>query len=265
MSHRAEHSIDKTAFSCPYCSVFTTQFWYDVFADSLKGEDPHPKLLGDEDRRLFQEATNISEKAKSSMFECIDKIQSGLIFLDRKLDTKEGYSTNNIHLSRCYHCKEIAVWVHDKLVFPGTKSGVVPNRDLPADISRDFEEAREIVNFSPRGAAALLRLCVQKLCLHLGEKGKDLNQDIASLVSKGLNQQIQQSLDIVRVIGNAAVHPGVLNLKDDRQTALVLFEILNSIADQMISQPKAARNMYAKLPEDKRKAIEARDRKAPQS
>jgi hypothetical protein len=156
------------------------------------------------------------------------------------------------------------VWVHDKLVFPGTKSGVVPNRDLPEDIWRDFEEAREIVNSSPRGAAALLRLCVQKLCVHLGEKGKDLNQDITSLVSKGLNPQIQQSLDIVRLIGNAAVHPGMLDLKDDRQTALFLFEILNSIADQMISHPKAVRDMYAKLPEEKRKAIEARDRKASQ-
>jgi hypothetical protein len=40
------------------------------------------------------------------MFEYIDKIQSGLIFLNPKPDTKEAYSTNNIHLSGCYHCKK---------------------------------------------------------------------------------------------------------------------------------------------------------------
>lgn len=158
-----------------------------------------------------------------------------------------------------------AVWVHDKLVFPATKSGVLPNPDLPDAVWRDFEEAREIVNSSPRGAAALLRLCVQKLCLHLGEKGKDLNQDIASLVKKGLHPQLQQSLDIVRVIGNEAVHPGVLALKDDRQTAVRLFEIVNSIADQMISHPRVVREMYAKLPEKKRREIEARDGKTPQA
>ena len=107
--------------------------------------------------------------------------------------------------------------------FPGIKSGVLPNRDLPDDILRDFEEAREIANSSPRGAAALLRLCVQKLCTHLAEKGKNINDDIASLVRKGLNPKIQQSLDIVRVIGNEAVHPGELDLKDDRETALLLF------------------------------------------
>jgi hypothetical protein len=37
MPHRVEPSISETAFSCPYCSALTTQFWYDVFVDPLKG------------------------------------------------------------------------------------------------------------------------------------------------------------------------------------------------------------------------------------
>ena len=39
-------------------------------------------------------------------------------------------------------------------------------------------------------------------CGHLGESGKNINDDIAALVKKGLNLMIQQSLDVVRVIGN---------------------------------------------------------------
>jgi hypothetical protein len=128
---------------------------------------------------------------------------------------------------------------------------------------RDFQEAREIVNSSPRGAAALLRLCVQKLCKHLGEQGKNIDDDIASLVKKRLDPLVQKSLDIVRVIGNEAVHPGVLDLRDDRDTALRLFELINSIADQMISHPKNVTDLYEKLPENKRKRIEERDGKTP--
>jgi hypothetical protein len=153
------------------------------------------------------------------------------------------------------------VWVHDRLLFPAQKIGVSPNADLPPEVIRDFEEARKIADASPRGAAALLRLCIQKLCLHLGEKGKDLDEDIGNLVKKGLSPLVQKSLDVVRVIGNEAVHPGVLDLKDDRNTVTTLFQLLNVIADQMISHPKTVQTMYEKLPETKRKAIEKRDGK----
>ncbi len=105
-------------------------------------------------------------------------------------------------------------------------------------------------------------MCVQKLCVHLGEKGKNIDDDIGSLVKKGLNPLVQKSLDIVRVIGNEAVHPGRIDLKDDRDTAMTLLGILNAIADQMISHPKTVETMYEKLPETKREAIERRDAKA---
>jgi hypothetical protein len=138
----------------------------------------------------------------------------------------------------------------------------MPNQDLPNEVLRDFEEARTILGLSPRGAAALLRLCVQKLCIHLGEKGKNIDDDIASLVKNGLNPLVQKSLDIVRVIGNEAVHPGVIDLNDDRDTASQLLNLINSIADQMISHPKQVEAMYEKLPESKRAAIEKRNEKS---
>ena len=67
---------------------------------------------------------------------------------------------------------------------------------------------------------------------------------------------MQQSLDAVRVIGNEAVHPGTLDLKDDRDTATRLFDLMNIIAEQMISNPKHVKEIYEKIPEEKRKAIE---------
>jgi len=144
-------------------------------------------------------------------------------------------------------------------MFPANKATIEPNSDLPDDIIHDFEESREIVDASPRGAAALMRLCIQKLCKHLGEKGKCIDEDIASLVKKGLDPLVKQSLDIVRVIGNEAVHPGVLDLKDDKETALRLFDLLNAIANQMITHPKTVASLYEKLPPEKREAIERRD------
>jgi hypothetical protein len=145
------------------------------------------------------------------------------------------------------------------MIYPTSGSAPLPNPDLPHGIKLDYEEARSIVSFSPRGAAALLRLAIQKLCKHLGEKGKDLNTDIANLVKKGLDPKIQKALDVVRVIGNEAVHPGQIDLKDDTKTVEKLFTLVNLIAEAMISQPKHVDNLYKSLPPDKKDQIKKRN------
>lgn len=130
------------------------------------------------------------------------------------------------------------------------------------DIKRDYNEAGSIVFQSPRGAAALLRLAIQKLCKELGEPGKDLNRDIQSLVDKGLNEPVQQALDAVRVIGNEAVHPGTMDLRDDRATAMTLFGLVNLIVEEMVTRKNRAISVYSTLPPEKLKGIKERQEKA---
>ena len=97
--------------------------------------------------------------------------------------------------------------------------------------------------------------------MHLKEPGKNINSDIAALVKKGLDPRVQQALDVVRVIGNNAVHPGQIELKDDRVTAEKLFGLVNLITEIMISQPKHVGAMFDSLPEAVREGIEKRDNK----
>ncbi len=149
------------------------------------------------------------------------------------------------------------------MVHPLATLGPPPHEDMPDDVRRDFAEARGIGQRSPRGAAALLRLCVQKMMLHLGQPGENINDDIAALVAAGLPVEVQQALDAVRVIGNESVHPGEMALEDDLDTAETLFALVNLIVEDRIAKPKMVRAIYAKLPDKKRKAIEARDRASP--
>lgn len=162
-------------------------------------------------------------------------------------------------VSKCYNCSEVALWIADRMVFPAYGEVEHPNPDMPADVQIDYIEASSILKNSPRGAAALLRLAIQKLCVELGGSGRNINDDIALLVSKGLDRKVQQALDIVRVIGNNAVHPGEINLKDDRKTAESLFALVNLIVDAMISQPRHLDSMFGSLPQGARDAISKRD------
>jgi len=133
---------------------------------------------------------------------------------------------------------------------------------MPDDVKTDFEEARCIVGLSARGACALLRLAVQKLTVDLGEEGQNINDDIASLVEKGLPVEVQQALDSLRVIGNEAVHPGELDLRDDTETATKLFDLLNFVVKDRIAEPKERRRIFGLIPESKRAAIARRDEKS---
>jgi len=171
----------------------------------------------------------------------------------------ETYVLTNFASAKCSHCDGISVWLDKKMVYPLSGNIEMANIDLPDDIKNDYNEAKDIVNISPRGSSALLRLAIQKLCGHLGEKAKSINDDIANLVKKGLPIQLQQALDSVRVIGNHAVHPGVIDLDDKPETAYALFSFVNIICDYFIAQPKKINEVFSNLPQKDRDNIAKRD------
>ena len=161
---------------------------------------------------------------------------------------------------RCAHCDGLSVWIHGNMVDPDTASAAMPHEDMPENCIPDFMEARSIISRSPRGSAALLRLTIQKLMPHLGEKGKNIDTDIASLVQKGLPVQVQQALDACRVIGNESVHPGEMDIADSPEVAVQMCDLINFIVENRISQPKKIQAIYATIPASKQAAIASRDK-----
>lgn len=178
------------------------------------------------------------------------------------LHPNRGYINTAIYACLCSHCGSYSFWeeTSKKMFLPAFAPVAMPHTDLPAECTDDYKEAREVFSTSPRSAAALLRLCIQKLMIHLGEKGKNINDDIASLVQKGLSVQIQRALDICRVVGNNAVHPGSLDLNDSPEVASQLFGLINFIVEDRIAHPKQIAELYEKLPKEAREAIDKRDK-----
>ena len=105
----------------------------------------------------------------------------------------------------------------------------------------------------------MLRLAVERLMPHLDAKAKNINASIGLLVAKGLDPKIQRALDVLRVIGNEAVHPGQIDLKDDKTTALKLFDLVNIIVQTLITTPKQINSMFDSLPSNALDGIKKRD------
>lgn len=252
-------TLGAKSFTCPHCGAISHQNWYRPFIDSYNKDSgpwiPDPSIIED-----IRQNRNFESENKAKFIKFFERMLAKELFLEvhasnSYLDTE----LSNLSVSRCYSCDAFSLWVSDDLIYPEGELQFQPNEEMPSDVLLDFEEAASIIDKSARGAAALLRLAIQRLMPHLGQKGKSLDDDIGELVKQGLDGRIQKALDVVRVVGNNAVHPGQIDLRDNKTTAIELFRLVNLIVEAMIATPKHIEEMYGSLPEGARKAIEKRD------
>jgi len=167
----------------------------------------------------------------------------------------------NFYLSLCSKCKRYSVWLNDKIIYPDLSFAPWPTQDMPLDIKDGYLEARGVVTSSPKASSALLRMCLRNLMIHLGESGKNIELDISNLIKKGLPKKFHHALWAAGVIGAGATKPNEITLKDDVDTAIALFNLLNKIVEATISQQKKVKRLYTKLPKPKPARKKKRTRK----
>ncbi len=217
-------------FTCPVCRQTAKHKWLEANWSLQTVREPNPFAVGSEPEPLNAAIEAIGHDSPRS----------------------------KLAVSRCGACDRSSLWAYEKLVYPETTNSPPVNEDLPDEIKKIYIEAASVAEKSPRSAAALLRLSIQLLCKHLGEPGKKINDDIASLVKKGLPADVQKALDIVRVVGNNAVHPGKIST-DSPEIVQSLFELINIIAERMLTEPRKISEMYNSLPDRNRDQIAKRD------
>ena len=186
---------------------------------------------------------------------------NGVAFIINKHGYDEAIYSSELKIARCHSCGKKIIWIDNEYIYPNIVAEEV-NPDLPESVKQLYNEAGLIYNQSPRAACALLRLAIDRLCNELGETDRDINKNIGVLVEKGLPKKVQQALDVVRVVGNKAVHPGEIAFDvDDIKTAKSLMRLINMIGQSMITDPKDIEDMYNLLPESAKESIERRDNK----
>ena len=128
--------------------------------------------------------------------------------------------------------------------------------DMPDNVKELYKEAALIFELSPRSAAALIRLALEKLCEYLGVKKKNIKESIEELVIKNIIPlTVAKAADNIRLIGNANVHPGIIcdEILEDINPAI--FTYINLIVDYAITKPKKIEEINSLFPEQKRASL----------
>ena len=122
---------------------------------------------------------------------------------------------------RCSECDKISLWYRSVMLVPAT-GGMAPPSPRPAERTCKPITTKRVQWWLIRSGQqpALLRLAIEKLCVELNDKPMRLDDHIAALVAKGLNEKTALMFDVVRVGGNSGAHPidhiGVSTSRGDR-------------------------------------------------
>ena len=162
---QAPPSIHETAFDCPHCGAFAEQSWYSVGVNHYHIRDRIP---------ISPDQYTLEDKEINRPI--LSNIIEGYPTLDSSAYTLSSLNAFHTFVSSCSNCKRISLWHRDNLVYPHHSPAPLANADLPDHIREDYDEASNILNLSPRGAAALLRLLFRRFAKNSGKRERTLTR-----------------------------------------------------------------------------------------
>lgn len=140
----------------------------------------------------------------------------------------------------------------EKIIYPDISSiDIEPNEDLTNEQKQLFNEAKDIFDKSPKAAGALLRCVIERILRDkfqgkLGQSllGKILNDEE---VKKELGGELIEMCNACKLIGNDAAHSSLIIYEDEsKQEVELLFELINAIAEELLSKPRKRQEMLDK-------------------
>ena len=222
-SQNMEPQLGAESFSCPHCNAVAHQDWYSLFlmpenATELRVLTPEAVTAS----TLRQGEGELDDIKEIDQF--VERLKKNeLTFEYQKHSQSVKVKMANLHVSNCHSCNGFALWVGGRLVFPQNVE------KTPELVEEDLEEAAVILNKSPREAMALMRVCIQKLVPLLKQDGSYLNDYMSSLVRKGLEVEIQQSMEVLQVLRSDPVQLTNFDSQEDKEMAIRFFESLKAV------------------------------------
>lgn len=113
-----------------------------------------------------------------------------------------------------------------------------------------FNEAKDIFDKSPKAAGSLLRCVIDRI---LRDKFQEHSQSLLGQILNDTNVQNELGNEIIqlcqtcKLIGNDASHSSMMIYEDEsKQEAELLFELINAIAEELLSKPRKRQEMMDK-------------------
>lgn len=236
-------AIDKDAFECQRCGVFTTHTWYWIFARRVVGTTGDARV---EDVKVDQPTA-------------------------RDLTVTEGRPQGPYgwKASQCFQCKDMTVWYSHEKIWPKVSEvGLSATLGMPPNVLELYEEGRQVAAISRRAGAALMRAALESLVKLIEPSNKTLFSKIGIIRDK-VSPGLAQALDVLRDTGNGVLHDDVPSgvsavvIEEGSVNQSAAFDylcgVVNRLTEELITGPAQDERLFGLLPESVRSSIERRD------
>jgi hypothetical protein len=254
MSNKIQPTLEKRSFTCPRCGVVCPQELFRLeYSEAFRG----PKTL----HSILEENTKYVQTLKQYRDQYILSLKK----VGKTEDDKHMVLPNkrwDLYVTVCLECERYSVWENGRMIFPFTSTLPEPSEDMPENVRMVYVEATQVFKYSPRSSAALLRLAIEALLPQLPNytiNNKKLIGMIGELVAQGIPAHIQKALDSIRLYGNHGIHTAEIVDEDDAEIGIFLFELINVIVKELITDKKKIEAFYSSFPASKLAAIAQRD------
>ena len=171
----------------------------------------------------------------------------------------------NVLVTTCLSCQNIHIFIRENeaekalLLYPFNlkyEGYQPPCEDMLENIRDLYNEASQVLKYSPRSASALLRFALESLLKDVCEttpKKDNLAGYIEQFIKENVwAEQYEFHLTELRLVGNNAVHGGkneidfFENLEEAKQDCLVLFDFLNRIVEETYTKKRKDKEFFNK-------------------
>jgi hypothetical protein len=139
------------------------------------------------------------------------------------------------------------------LLYPNPLQAPLPSENMPEAVQKIYNEARAVLPHSPSASCLLLRKALETLLLRFTNNDHlETSIKLFSQQNPHLQLALEPTFHLIRVYGNDGGHYRELDLSDDKETALMLFESLNFIVSSVITQQLNAERLLKNNPKAKK-------------
>ena len=156
------------------------------------------------------------------------------------------------------------ITLYKSLIYPPIKRGQQLPVEVPQNFRKEFSEASQVLDISPKASAALARRLLEAILVENGApKAKPLQKQIEHAIDKGeIPSPVAKELDYIRQIGKFAAHPKsdvssgeIIDVEPGE--ALATLSIIDLLCDYYYVMPAKAKRRHEQL-EEKLQASKAK-------